>query len=432
MGETQYTISPKHISACLGGLVIAMLWCDAVMAANGWRYGGSDRQSTVVNRPRPDYDPAGIPAGGLRLYPAVGIQANHDDNVFATEADTTNDQIIEVRPSLELRSDWNRHRLKLRADAALGRYVDFESEDYDDYSIGINGRIDATRDNFVLGDAFYARRHEDRSSPDDARGVEPTVYFDRKATAAYHHKLNRYSVRLNGSFQQLEFDDVQILVPTGLRTIDNSDRDRDVVEGSIQFGYEIVPQYEAFLRGSVNSVSYDNEPDRSGFFRNTDGYELTAGAAVDIPGVSFGEFFAGYLSQEFDDPRFETVDKIAFGGSLTWNVTQLTTLETSLSRRSQATTQAGASTYLDTRWRLNIDHELLRNLLLNAGAYYADQDYKGIPRQDDVFGIRLGSRYLLNRNLYASLSYGFDKRNSNLEGSSFERNILRLGIELQK
>lgn len=418
----------------LGGLVAALLWSDTVMAADGWRYSDSDRRSTVANRPRPDYDPPGIPAGGLTLYPAVGIQVHRNDNVFADETGTVEDLIVRVKPSLELRSDWSRHRLRLRADATLGRYADFDNEDYDDYIVGADGRVDVTRDNYVSGEAFHARRHEDRSSPDDADAAEPTVYHDTTARAGYFHKLNRYSVRVNGSLKRFEFDDVQALTSMGFRTIDNSDRDRDVLNGSIRLGYEIVPEYEAFLRGSVNDAAYEQELDRSGFARDSHGYELTTGAAVDIPGVSFGEIFAGYLSQDFDDPRFETLDRVTFGGSLTWNVTQLTTLNASLSRTPQATTQAGASTYVDTRFGFEVDHELLRNLLLNADLFYSDQDYSGIPRQDDVFGITLGSRYLLNRNVYASLSYSFDKRDSNLagSGSDFDRNILRLGIELQK
>lgn len=402
------------------------------MTANGWRYGDSDRRSTVANRPRPDYDPAGIPAGGLRLYPAVGIQVEHNDNVFATEENATSDQLIEVRPGVRLRSNWTRHQLGFRADAAFGRSVDFGSEDYDDFFLGADGRVDATRDNYFSGDISYARKHEDRTSPDDVGGVDRTVFFETKAGAGYYHKLNRYSVTLNGSLRQLEFDNVEVLTPTGLSTIDNSDRDRDIIEGSVRFGYEIVPTYEAFLRGSVNSVSYDIVPDRSGFFRDTDGYDLTAGAAVDIPGVSFGEVFIGYLSQDFDDPRFEALNRFAFGGSLTWNVTQLTTLDASLFRTPSATTLEGASTRLDTGVRLKVDHELLRNLLLNASVYYADQDYNGISRQDDLFGIGLGSRYLLNRNLEASLSYNFDQRDSNVDGASFDRNILLLGVELKR
>ena len=422
-------ISPVKLGKIL--IALSILWFD-VPAAQSPRNLDTDRRATVMNRPRPDYDPTGIHAGGFLLYPEIIVRADHNDNIFATQTDTIEDEIIVFQPNLAFRSNWNRHRLNFRAAAALGRYVDVDTQDYDDYFLNLDGRVDINRDTNLSATASYARGHEERGSPDESRGVEPTVFHDTAVRAAYYQKLNRFSVNLDADLRQLEYNNVQALTPSGFETIDNSDRDRDISIGTLRIGYELVSEYEAFVRGTLNSVSYDNEPDRNSFFRNTDGYEFTVGAAVDIPGTSFGELFVGYLSQDFDDPRFESLDKTAFGGSLSWNVTQLTTLNMALSRRPRATTQAGASSTLDNRFEIRVDHELRRHLLLNLDLFFGTQEFNGIPRKDDVSGVILGSRYLLNRYLSLSLSYSFDKRDSNLEGSSFERNILRLGIELRR
>ena len=389
----------RNFSAGILLAILAVIISETAIAGT-WRYQKSDRSWTVANRARPAYDAPGIRTGGFILYPEFYIRATHNDNIFATQTSAIKDQILIVRPVLSLRSNWTRHQLNFTADAALGRYVDFDSEDYDDYFVGVDGRADISRDNRFGGGISYARLHEDRGSPDDARGIQPTVYYVASPRAWYFHKLNRYSVRLGTSLRQLKFDDVEALSPQGLMTIDNSDRDRDVLQGSLRFGYEIVPQYEAFIRGTVNSVSYDVTPDRTGFVSDTDGYQLTAGAAFDLPGVSFGELYAGYLAQDFDDPRFQDFDDITFGGALTWNVTQLTTINASLGRNPRATTVSGASSIRQTRLGVNIDHELRRNVLLNARVFYTTEDYNGIAREDDYTGFRIGSKYLVNRNLY--------------------------------
>ena len=56
--------------------------------------------------------------------------------------------------------------------------------------------------------------------------------------------------------------------------------------------------------------------------------------------------------------------------------------------------------YLASSVAAGVDHELLRNLLLNANAGYENDFFQGVSRTDAVFSAGAGIRYLLNRNLY--------------------------------
>src|SRR3546814_5390850 len=37
-----------------------------------------DRGQTVLERPRPDFDPKGLPVGGFRIFPQVTVQESYD------------------------------------------------------------------------------------------------------------------------------------------------------------------------------------------------------------------------------------------------------------------------------------------------------------------------------------------------------------------
>src|SRR6266699_1072721 len=52
-----------------------------------------ERGQSVVERPRPEYDPLGIRFGSFFLYPRAELDEVYNDNVFATKTGTKSDFI---------------------------------------------------------------------------------------------------------------------------------------------------------------------------------------------------------------------------------------------------------------------------------------------------------------------------------------------------
>ncbi|HSO42271.1 MAG TPA: outer membrane beta-barrel protein, partial [Rhodospirillales bacterium] len=186
---------------------------------------------------------------------------------------------------------------------------------------------------------------------------------------------------------------------------------------------------EAFVRAVPNIRRYDETPDALGVDRDSWGYSVAGGLAVDF-GITFGEFYAGYLQQFYDDSDLENVSAPTFGGALTWNATTLTTLSLAVERSFLDTTAAAASGYVSTAGELTIDHELLRNVILTAGGAITNNDYEGIDRTDWFYIGNVGARYLLNRNLYLSAGYLYRHRTSD-EVNNFDQNVIRIGLQTQ-
>jgi hypothetical protein len=201
-------------------------------------------------------------------------------------------------------------------------------------------------------------------------------------------------------------------------------------------GYEVSPGLELFARGTYFAVSYDVEAagDDNGLDRDSTGYETVAGVAFDVSGVTSGEVFAGYRSQDPDDIMLETMKGPQFGGSLTWNPSGLTTVQAEIVRTVEETTQVASPGYFATRYGLGIDHELLRNLLLGLNGSLTTQDYEGsIDRNDDYVRGGLYAKYLMNRYLYVSFNYNYTDRRSNGVDAvgEYNKNVYMLRLQTQ-
>ena len=384
----------------------------------------------VLTRERPDYDPLGIRTGAFIFRPKLTNQARYNDNVLARENDEEDDFSFLISPLARLESNWNNHALNVEAGADIARFVDRDDEDHEDYFVGMDGRLDINRDTSLSGEVNYSRLNEPRRNPDEANGQERTEFDLLQGNLAFVRAHNRFSLRVDGAATRFDFDDVDI--PGG--SINNDDRDRTEVRAGARGGYRIQGAYEIFIQGYGNQRIYDVARDDSGLDRDSHGFEVAVGAAADFSGVTFGEVFFGWLSQDFDDGDLDRIDGPLVGASVTWNPSGLTAVVGSVERTVEETTFTGASGYVSTAVGLTVTHELLRNVILEAGGSFARNDYEGIGRDDDVYEAEVGARYLLNRNAYLTAGYNFFKRDSDQDvgqNLDFEQNVFAIGLELQ-
>lgn len=393
------------------------------------------RGETVTERARPELDPLGIRAGSFIFYPQLSVAGKYDDNLYATKTNETDDFITIISPEVQLRSNWSNHALNLYAGGEAGYYSGNDSEDYTDYYVGFDTRLDVSRNSNLTAAAQYQGLHEERWFPNSEIpvgdvSVEPIEYRLLTTRADYRHQFNRFSLGLLGRFDRFDYDN-------GIRVsdasvINNNDRNRDAWRGALRMGYEVSPGLEFFGRGTYYVVAYDVEAagDDNGLDRDSTGYEAVAGTAFDVTGVTFGELFAGYRRQEADDVTLQPIEGAQYGGAVTWNPSGLTTIKGDIARSIEETTEAGSLGFFATRYGLAVDHELLRNLLLGLNASYTTRNYDGIDRDDNYVRGGLYAKYLMNRNLYVSLDYGYAERRSNVD-EDFVKNVYMLRLQTQ-
>lgn len=388
-------------------------------------YDDPKRGETVRERSRPGYDPAGVRVGSFFFYPEVGLEEIYRDNIFYSDAGEEADFVTVVEPRASLKSNWESHSLEIRGGMEAGRYLDNTSENYLDWDIGADGRVDIQRGAAVTGGLWLARRHEDRRSVDQVGASEPVTYHAYGVRAGGSKRFNRLYVRAGVESEWFSYDNV---AASGGGTFRSSDRDRRVIVGSVRSGYAISPRFEPFVELGANDRHYDQRFDDGGFERDSQGWEATTGAAFDLSRVTYGEFYVGYLSQDYDRDGFDTIDGFSFGGELTWNPTGLTTVSAGAERTVEETTLSGASGALRSAFDLHVDHELRRNVILFGFAGYSLIEYQDISRDDDLASAGLGATYLANEYLKLDLSYANAYRNSTANASDYNTQTVRFRV----
>ncbi|WP_029415025.1 outer membrane beta-barrel protein [Brevundimonas bacteroides] len=387
-----------------------------------------DRGTGVRERPRPEYEALGVPVGTFTAYPSLQLDAESNDNIFATRTGTQDDWIFRLKPEISLESGWSRHALALFARANIARYQDFDEENFEDWGIGANGRLDFTRaTNLALG-VDYASLTEPRSSSNaPASTIEPISYDITSAYAAGTTVRGRTKLSARADVRTFDYEDGRT---AGGVVIDQDNRDRTITSLTGRGDYAVSPATALFVQATVNTRDYDTATSALLPARDSDGYEILAGANFELGAVARGEVAVGYISQEFDAAVYDKIDGFGARGQLEWFPTQLTTVTGTASRTVEDSGIAGSGGYLSTAVGVRIDHELLRNVLLNADISLSSDDYQGLDREDERLQYGIGGTYLLNRNLGLSLAASHFEQTSDGAAAGVDFDVNRLTLTL--
>jgi hypothetical protein len=421
-------MNPKLKTTTAWLSLTAAICLPGVVAAQQPDVDEPDPNITVQDRPRPDYDPLGIRAGSFFIFPSLTLSGQYDSNVFATNDDEDSDVGVIVAPNVEVESDWSRHALNFSAGAAAAAFADYSQNNYLDAYAATTGRLDVLRSDIVSGTLRIDRLHEDRDDPDESGDTivggdddnegNLTRYYRGLVDTQYRHNFARFFTVVGGGVQRLWYDDI------GDR--EESIRDRNEYGGRARIGFPVSPRFGTFAEGRYSYRDYDD------LDRNSHGYRGSAGVTVDFTSILFGEMALSYSKRDYTNDDLNDASGFGANGSVTWNVTPLTSVILDARSEIDETTVVFEGDEAEANFQnsvgLDVNHELLRNLLLNANARYTRDDFEGTSRTDDVYSVGAGTSYLINRNFSLDATYRFTKRDSDSSANEFDRNIVLLGI----
>jgi hypothetical protein len=391
---------------------------------------------TVTSRPRPEFEPIGLRAGDFFLFPRAELDESYNSNIFAAPRPTY-DLITAVAPSFDLLSIFPRNTLNLHGSSLVQVYADHPAQNTQDGYISGDGRLDVTAGSSFYGNAQLAHQHISYGSPNSPGNIaQPVTYWDYVARAGYVQGGRRFSFGVDLGVAAAQYNAAPLV---GGGVSPQSSQDSTISDAAVLASYEIVPDYQGYIR--VSGSLYDYWHTVPGGTRpNSTVYHADLGLQIFPRHIIYGSVYAGYLAQNFAQSSLASVSAPDYGGRLVWNITQLTTLTFNGLRTFNTGTPSSGTTvipggagngYLVSTVVANADHELLRNLLLNLNAGFENDSFQGITRTDDVFIAGAGVRYLVNRNLFLGGSFSYYQRSSTLAGASYTQNILMLRVGTQ-
>jgi hypothetical protein len=386
---------------------------------------------TVTQRPRPELDPLGLRVGDFFWFPRAEFDETYNSNIFATPSQTLSDLITVLEPSFDLLSSLPQNALNLHGSAPAQFYAGHPAQNTQDGFIGTDGWLDVTAGSSFFAGAEAAHLHVSRTStnsPIDA--AQPVTYWLYTANAGYRQTGLRLGYQADIAVQNTQYNAVPAV---GGVILPQSPSDTTISQAALRGSYELVPDYLGYIRAAGNLTDYTHTIPGGVRFNST-GYRADLGLQILPRHILSGEIYAGYLSQIYQVSGLGSISGFDAGGRLVYNVTRLTTATFTGLRTvipSNPTIGTTGTSYLATTVAGNIDHELLRNLLLNANIGYENDSYLGVSRTDKILSFGAGFKYLLNRNLYLGGSYGFQQRNSTVAGSGYTQNILMMRLSTQ-
>jgi hypothetical protein len=385
-----------------------------------------ERAESVLDHPRPDYDPLPYTVGSFEIFPSVEMGATYDTNIYATKNNQRNDLVNTIRPAVNAFSNWNRHALSMTTFGDINLYNDHSHENYENFVTDWNGRYDIMNQTWVAVRGGYQHLAEPRTSPDAADGTDPTTFNLAKGGLGFYRGLGK--LKLNADYDAKRFDYNDAYSST-TGPIDQSYRDRTEHRVGGQVRYDVSENFKPFVRAAYNRRDFDDNK-----AHNSQGYDAAVGAIADFGGITSVEGYVGWLSQSYDKTAVKReANAPLVGGRIEWNVTGKTSVVLEGTRTMEDTGLTGYSGFIASGGSATVTHELRRNLLAEVNFGATRSDYVGTAeRQDDDLSAGAGLRYLMTKHLYSDLFYNWTDRTSTNADAEYDRHLvmLRVGVRM--
>ncbi len=389
------------------------------------------RNVSVTERPRPDYDPIGIQAGSFRVFPRLDAGLGGTSNTYLTSDDPQSSVIAYTIASAAARSDWSRHEVQAQGQVQVRRFLGESRRDEDAYNFGTLGRLDVGSAIALTGEAQVARQFE---TPFSGEALSETVALSRY-TRGFVSVRGQYQAgqgRALISLDRTSFDFSAIELANGSER-SQDDRDRKINRATGQLEYAFTPSVSVYGQLQYSRVDYDRRLFNGNANRDSDGFRAVAGFNFDLAGLTRGTIGLGYTRRDYDSPLYNNVSGLSVEARIQYFRSELTTFTLGLRRVIEDSNLANSPAYFDNRVTFVVDHELLRNLLLNGTAEFSRQDYIGSTLRSDVYRFATGARYLASRTwgIEASLSYT-GRANDGINAAGFDEVRGQLGVTLRR
>jgi hypothetical protein len=411
-------------SIVLGGLLMVVLGkheasaqaIDQYFAPPGASIGGTPNDPSQALASS-DYESQGVRVGSFVVRPQLSEGLGYNSNVDGVAGGKGSVE-SDTNVSVLARSDWARNSVYAGLTLDEQVFPQRGVEDETNWTASLGGTLTVGRD--VIGATYsHLNLTQAPGTLDAITTVQPVVYqVDTAALSYTASSFGRFVFVPTVQVSSYNFDNT--LVPG--QTFGESYRDRAVLQGGLTTRYELAEDRTLLLVVTGTHISYTtsvaNLPNR-----DSNGVQVLAGVDFAPTGANLRfRILGGYQIRNYRDPIFPSIAAPILEASVIWTPTRLTTVTLTARRDIQDSADENVGGYTYTAGRLNVDHELRRNVKLNAFADLQRADYQpvnGLPAQASVlqsgstqtiYSVGAGATWLLNRNTRLSATYQFSDR----------------------
>lgn len=360
----------------------------------------------VRERPRPEYEAAGMRVGALALYPTFAVAEAHDDNIFATQTAEVDDFTTAVEGGFSVRAE-GRTPWAAFGELSSVSYSDHPQQDYSDWRGGASLQRELGRLTSANLAGSYSRSHEDRGDPSSPLfAITPPAIDTARAELGIDHLFAASRLAFAAVVESNDYNDVRLTDGT---TLDQHFRDRTISNLQLRNDFAIARTIGMFVRATRTQQHYKTR-EAADLDRDSVTNALYGGASFQISNLMKGEIGIGILDVNNRAPAQPDRRTLALSSGIDFYLTQLITARLDLQRTSGAADIAGSASYIATTLGLNLDYELRRNVILTGNVSQSRRDYTGISDTDTGTLARLTAQWLVNRRARFEMAYSLEHR----------------------
>jgi hypothetical protein len=317
----------------------------------------------------------GISVGAFTLFPSLELNTGYDDNVFATTAPTTGSAYEMVRPSAELRSEWANHSVRLLAAGGFGFYASAPTQNFQNYLIQFDGRLDIRTDFYLTVMTAFRRSTEALGTPNVSFAQAPTVVDSVPVEATLYQKFNRLFYQLGATATRYWYYDYSTITSLGLP---GTSRDRSEYEERFRIGYEIYDGVSVWIAPALNQRIYVDTINAAGQQRDSNGWNVSVGSTVTVGPKSSLEGAIGATSQTYPATGLTTTTT-TFSLAGSWNGYAPLILRPVLSRGINESALSNYQNYVSTVAGIDFIYDIHGPWKAIGGLSYNTADYTAVP-----------------------------------------------------
>lgn len=380
----------------------------------------------VKTRVHPEYQPRGIRYGPWMYYPTAAAGVFYDSNVFSSSTNKQADFATRFAASLRAHSLWERHALDLSLKTESTLYRDHSSLNQTDVDFNANGRLDIDHGTQLLGHLQAAYLHDEVGSLTSPAGaIEPTPYAFGSTDLTLRREFGRFTASVGGRVDSYDFGPVRAANGS---LINQDARDGQVYSVHERIDYAFSEKLALFASLENNKRDLRGSP---GAPLDSRGYRALTGIDIELTHLIKGEFAAGYLRQNFVSPTIGDISGPAYRVFLTWSPTRQLDIHFNAEQIITTTSDTSPTAVLANSFQLGADYEIRPNLVLSPLFIYEKDDFKGQPRNDNVYAAELRLKRMFSNWASASIYYRYMNRDSNIPVSSYEKHIIGINASVQ-
>jgi hypothetical protein len=394
---------------------------------------GAERVQAIegLNRPVEEnpYEAVGVRFGTFILKPSIesGVTAtsNADSSADGSEA-----VLSESTLRLNAVSDWSSHSATVDAYGTFRKTL--SGQEVDDVEGGVDAALELElgKEYRARGTFTYSAAPESASSPVVIVGAtEEPIRQTVGGTLGLEKDMGKARFGVTGGINHDSYGDADL---EGGGVLSQRDRDATLYTLTLRTGYEISPALTPFVETEIGRNLYDQKIDSAGFERSSDRYAVRGGLEFDLGEKFAGEVAAGWIREDFDDERLNSLSTPTVEGELRWSPQRGTDVTLFGATILEGTTTPGESGSVLYSSNLGIERQIRANLTGNALLGAAYRNYAESQDYEVILNAEASLTWWLNRYAGVVTRVEHETVTGNLDEPDVKTNSIFLGLKLQR